>query len=167
MPVLLPLALLHVLVAVGVARAVGLGINTTPSQPVGLYRSVDGPVRRGDLVRACLPAPSAALATARGYLLPVGACGDHEPVLKRVLAIGGDRIELDGVVHLGGVAIDGAPVLDTDLGGRPLPRAAGGVLGDHELWLISDRIPHGFDSRYFGPISTSAVRDVMRPLWVY
>ena len=156
----------HATLAAGVAHALGIGINVTTSQPVGLYRAVPGTARRGDLVRACLPGEAAALATARGYLRPRGACGDHEPVLKRVLATAGDRVELGAVVVLDGEPVAAAPVLAADLGGRPLPRAADATLGPGELWLISDRIAHSFDSRYFGPVSASAVLDVMRPLWV-
>lgn len=159
------LGLAHAIAAAGAAHALGLGVNVTASQPVGLYRAAAGPPRRGDLVRACLPDDAAALATARGYLRPDGACGDHEPVLKRVLAVAGDRVELGAVVVLDGEPLDAVPVLDLDLGGRPLPRAADATLGPDELWLVSDRIPHSFDSRYFGPVRTGAVLDVMRPLW--
>ena len=166
-PVVLALGLAHVVAAAGVAHAFGIGINVTASQPIGLYRAVDGPVRLGDLVSACLPAPAARLATARGYLRPVGACDGHEPVLKRVLALGGDRIGLDDVVRVDGRAVATAPVLAADAAGRALPRAAGGTLAPDEAWLISDRIPHSYDSRYFGPVAVDAIRTVARPLWTF
>jgi len=148
-----------------VCRWAGIRVNVTSSAPIGLYRTVDASVERGDLVEACLPAAAARLATTRGYLLAHGACGDSMPVIKHVLALEGDEIRVSDHVHLNGVVIDTAPVLDVDLGGRPLEPAAGGTLGTDQVWLISDEIAHSYDSRYFGPISRSAIRSVMRPLW--
>lgn len=143
----------------------GVRVNVTESVPVGLYRSVDGAAERGDLVEACLPPAAARLATARGYLLGYGACGTHMPVIKRVLGISGDVIGVREHVVCNGVTIDAAPVRTTDPGGRPLVPAPGGTLGPRELWLISDEIPDAYDSRYFGPVTRSAIRSVMRPLW--
>ncbi|MNY64605.1 Peptidase S26 [compost metagenome] len=36
-----------------------------------------------------------------------------------------------------------------------------------ELFLLGDTNPASFDSRYFGPISASAVRGVAQPLWTW
>ncbi len=162
---LILIGLLNIALVAGALWWAGLRINITSSFPRGLYRSVESSLERGDLVETCLPEKAAALATRRGYLLPYGACGNHMPVLKRVLAIKGDVIAVYEHVVLNGREIDTAPVLDADLGGRPLVAAHGVTLGRDEVWLISDEIPNSFDSRYFGPVNRGDIRSVMRPVW--
>jgi type IV secretory pathway protease TraF len=54
-----------------------------------------------------------------------------------------------------------------DILGRALPHAAWGryVVGADELWLVSTRVANSWDSRYIGPIATSRVWSVARPVW--
>jgi len=68
------------------------------------------------------------------------------------------------------VRIDGVPsaaLLRADRWGRPLPawqqcrRLRAG-----ELFLLSATNPASFDSRYFGPVSASAVIGVAHPVWL-
>ena len=165
MPSVVVLSIVNVALLIAGLWWWGVRINVTDSVPMGLYRSVAGAPERGDLVEACLPPAAARLATARGYLIAHGACGTHMPVIKRVLGVAGDVIGVNKHVVCNGRTLDTAPVLAADPGGRPLVPAPGGTLGPHELWLISDEIPEAYDSRYFGPVTRSAVRSVMRPLW--
>lgn len=165
MPKLIMISLLNIAIGAAGLWWTGVRINITTSVPRGFYRSVDKPLERGDLVESCLPASAAELATRRGYLLNAGACGDHTPVLKRVLGLEGDVIAVRDHVVVNGREIASAPVLDADLGGRPLVPARGAVLDQDEVWLISDEIPNSFDSRYFGPVRMRDIRSVVRPLW--
>ena len=145
------------------AAVVGVGLflrlNLTPSVETGLYLRVpegmaSGEPAVGDLVYACAPVGEAAdVARERAYLRRTRtACASGiVPVLKRVVAVGGQTVE----VGEGWVAVDGRrtapppPTFDSD--GRPLQPAYGEwTLGAGELWLGSD-IPNGYDSRYFGP----------------
>jgi conjugative transfer signal peptidase TraF len=139
--------------------------NPTDSVPRGWYRvsRVDSrtSLHVGSIVLARLPAPVAALAGQRGYL-PIGV-----PILKRIGAVapqpvcGRERVVLiDGVVAATTRTHDGA--------GLPLqawqhcrPLASG------ELFLLSDTNPASFDSRYFGPIASTAVLGIARPLWTW
>jgi len=58
----------------------------------GIYRMVNRPVSRGDLVLVCLPSVLARFAQARGYLARGLGCGDGiEPVGKRISALPGDK----------------------------------------------------------------------------
>ncbi len=71
-----------------------LRIATTDSacRP-GIYRMVNRPISRGDLVLACLPLALARFAQARGYLARGRGCGDGiEPVGKRIGALPGDTV---------------------------------------------------------------------------
>ena len=68
------------------------------------------------------------------------------------------------------VRIDGVPsaaVLSADRWGRPLPSwQQCRRLRPGELFLLSVTNPASFDSRYFGPVSASAVIGVAHPVWL-
>ena len=160
-------------IAVGLALALGTGwagglrFNLTGSIPVGLYRQrriESDAVVRGGVVLACLPREVAAFARGRGYV-PRGDCpGGAMPVGKVVLATFGDTVAVsDAGLQINGVLIPDTRPLGRDRRGRPLPRLPFGrsVVAPGTLWLGS-RSPFGFDSRYFGAVSVSAVRASLR-----
>ena len=107
-----------------------------------------------------LPPDATALAAQRGYL-PA-----HVPLLKRVGAVAPQEVCIAG----GSVRIDGVPsavVLPADRWGRPLASwQQCRRLEPGELFLLSVTNPSSFDSRYFGPVSASAVIGVAHPVWL-
>jgi conjugative transfer signal peptidase TraF len=134
--------------------------NVSASAPRGLYRTLPGvPVRRGDLVLVRMPASVRDLAAARGYL------PSTVPLVKRVAALGGDVVcILDNEVIVGGKTV--ATRLEHDRSGRPLPRWSDcRTLDIDEVFLLMAAVPDSFDSRYFGPVSLSAVIGRLVPLW--
>jgi conjugative transfer signal peptidase TraF len=136
--------------------------NPTNSVPRGWYRVGPGDsLRVGSIVLARLPADVATLAAQRNYL------PERTPLLKRIGAMSPQEVCVrDRVVFIDGVPV--ASALATDWLGRRLPvwgqcRA----LHHDELFLLSMTNPASFDSRYFGPLTSSAVIGSARPLWTW
>jgi conjugative transfer signal peptidase TraF len=152
------------------AYQTGVVINTTASLPLGLYRAIDAPVARGAFVKFCPPQSAVFDEAARRGYLHAGFCpGGYGPLLKRVLAVPGDRVQVAG----DGVRIDGRLVplsapMWADGSGRPMPRyAQDRVLAASELMLMSDVSPVSFDARYFGPVDRDQVQAVIDPLFTW
>jgi conjugative transfer signal peptidase TraF len=151
-----------------VILALGLHVNLSASAPRGLYRAVAGRPTRGAWVVACVSPHAADLARARGYLRPGPCTGGVQPVLKLVIAVADDVVEIGpDAVTVNGQRLAGSSSASVDSLGRLLPHPAWGryIVGADELWLVSTRVPNSWDSRYFGPISTSQVWWVARPVW--
>jgi conjugative transfer signal peptidase TraF len=151
-----------------VILALGLHVNLSASAPRGLYRMVAGVPTRGAWVVACVSRQSAALARARGYLGPGPCAGGVQPVLKPVVAVAGDVVQIGPeAVTVNGQRLASSSTAASDSLGRELPHVAWGrhVVGADELWLVSVRVRNSWDSRYLGPISTSQVWSVARPVW--
>ena len=143
--------------------------NPSDSVAVGWYRvqpldhraaSLPRPLSVDSIVLTRLPADASALAAQRGYL-PA-----RVPLLKRVGAVAPQHV----CIVAGQVRIDGVPVaaaLPADRLGRPLPSLLlCRRLEPGELFLLSVTNPASFDSRYFGPVSASAVIGVAHPVWM-
>jgi len=134
-------------------------LNTTPSEPLGLYIETPGPVAVGRLVAFNAPAAAFPYADRRlGYLR-------HTTLLKAVAAGPGDVV----CARTGRLRINGhdrASIAVRDRFGVALPRWSGcRRLGANEFFVFSDRVPNSFDSRYFGPIDRSSIVGVYRPVF--
>ena len=145
--------------------SLGLRLNTSPSLPVGLYRTTSDPA--ANLVEFCPAEPFAHLAIARGYR-SAGNCPDGAaPLLKPVVAKPGDIVEVSarGIVVNGRSIPNTAPIA-ADTKGRPLlPWPKGRyVAKPGTVWVASSFHVRSFDSRYFGPVSANAIRDRVTPV---
>ncbi len=143
--------------------------NPSDSVAAGWYRvdpldhcaaSQPRPLSVGSIVLARLPADAVALAAQRGYL------PTRVPLLKVVGAVAPQHVcVVDAMVWIDGVPA--AAVLRADRLGRSLPSwPQCRQLRPGELFLLSVTNPTSFDSRYFGPVSASAVIGVAHPVWL-
>ena len=143
--------------------------NPSDSVAIGWYRvdplhhrlgSLPPALRVGSIVLTTLPPDVAVLAAQRGYL-PA-----RVPLLKRVGAVAPQEVcTAGGVVRIDDVP--SATVLPADRWDRPLPSwQQCRRLEPGELFLLSVTNPASFDSRYFGPVSASAVIGVAQPVWL-
>lgn len=147
----------------------GLRINLTPSEPLGLWRIVtmNRPVARGDLVFIC--PPETALfdaALERGYLRR-GLCpGDFAPLIKTVVALPGQRVEIGAHVAVDGSPLDRSAVRKSDGKGRAIDAFPGGVVPPGFIFLHSS-FGSSYDSRYFGPVPMEGLLGLARPVLVF
>lgn len=149
-----------------VASWAGLRLNDSPSMPTGLYVRTSS-LSSASLVVFCPEEPFARLSVERGYRSR-GNCRDGaEPLAKPIAARLGDVVELSakGMAVSGRLLPNTAP-LATDTAGRPLTHWPFGryVVAPSTLWVASSYNRRSFDSRYFGPVKASQVREHVRPL---
>ena len=154
-------ALLGLFVICGLA---GIRLNTTPSLPVGIYIEADA---KSPLIEFCPVGSAASLAARRGYRT-AGDCPDGaSALLKPIVAKSGDIVELTakGISVNNHLVWNTAP-LTVDSDHRPLEHFPFGryVVGDEDVWVASSYNKRSFDSRYYGPVSTRAIRAHLRPL---
>lgn len=153
--------------AVAGAPCLPLRVNWSASAPLGLYGEVRAPLYRGALVAVCLPQRVGRIGRALGYLAQGGCPGGASPVLKRIVGIPGDEIEMSPrLLVVNGRVMDRTAVLEMDSLGRPLAHASFGhrTLAAHEVWLLGVHSERSWDSRYFGPVPLSSIVATARPL---
>jgi conjugative transfer signal peptidase TraF len=143
------------------AQEIRLVYSATASAPVGWFLvKQHARVRLGDFVLARLPQSAAELAHERGYLR------FGTPIVKRVAAIEGQVACASGTaIRVDQVEV--ATALRHDRQGRPLSVWRGCRELVDEIFLLGDRSPSSFDSRYFGPVARSAIIGRVEPLWTW
>jgi conjugative transfer signal peptidase TraF len=137
----------------------GFRVNTSPSLPMGLYITTAD--TDANLVEFCPVEPFATLSIARRYRDP-GACRDGAaPLLKPIIARSGDVVEVSARgISVNGALLPNTAPLATDTKGRHLEAWPSGryIVNPGTIWVASSYHSRSFDSRYFGPLSTAAIR---------
>ncbi len=151
------------------ALAGGYRINLTPSEPLGLWRIVPlhRPVAIGDVVFICPPTtPEMREARARGYLRP-GSCPDGvAPLIKTVIAVTGQHVEIGADVSVDGRAVSSSRLASRDGSARPLVPFTSGIVPPGFVFLHSS-FSGSYDSRYFGPVPTSGILGLAQEVLTY
>lgn len=155
-------------VAAGAAHLVGVRVNLTESAPAGLWlvdRAPPAVVSRGLVVSVCPPEQPIVRAMHELGRLQSGSCPVGTiPLLKPVAAIPGDTV----TIRAGALALVNGQETRNTLPRAGLPSWPPGTyhVGAGEVWLFSGYSGVSFDSRYFGPVPTAAIRGAARPLWI-
>jgi conjugative transfer signal peptidase TraF len=133
--------------------------NPSPSEPPGLYRLSTAQPVPGRII--AFKVPTAGRAYADAHLTYVA----RNAILKQIAAGEGAFV----CERAGLVSIDGqvrGKVADADRAGVLLPHWSGcRRLASGQFFVLSNRIPNSFDSRYYGPVSRSDLLGVYQPLW--
>ena len=142
-------------------------ITTDSAAPAGIYAARPVPLKRDQLVLACLPPDRARLAFTNGYL-GAGDCPENvEPVAKIVGALPGDTLDLEEhFVAINGVRLPESPTAPRDSANRPLAHAAWGrrEVPAGEVWLFGFNNPRSWDARYFAGIPAANVIGRLTPI---
>ncbi len=152
--------------------AQGYRYNISYSYPTGIYKLTHNHMdyHRGELVLFCPPHNAAMqMALERNYI-KMGLCpGGFTPVIKKIMAMEGDRVSFeDQVVHINGLEVPSAMVLSEDSQGRPMPQLVPFTLPPNQLFMMSDHRPiDSFDSRYYGAVPFHHLLGHIEPVWVW
>lgn len=170
----------YVCVPLGVVLALALLRPLAAIQNLKSYRipttTMEPTLVAGDRLIAALDAYEAAPPEGGDIVLFESPEDAAVELLKRVVAVGGDTIELrDKTVYVNGTAVDEpwAVHLDPAIGSRDHPtdplfrRDQLGPLTvpDRHLFLMGDNRDFSYDSRYMGTVPTESVRGA--PLYIY
>ena len=153
----------------GLGYGAGFRVNLTPSYPLGLWwiETLNRDVRVGDLVFICPPLTKAfRQARERGYIRR-GLCpGWLSPLIKTVVALPGQTVEIGTSVAIDGLALPQSAIERRDGSGRELTPDPGGVVPPGTLFLHS---PYrgSYDSRYFGPLPASGFLGLAKPVLTF
>jgi conjugative transfer signal peptidase TraF len=165
------LLLVSSIVGGGVAAAIvgGYRINLTPSEPLGLWRIVplDRPAAPGDIVFICPPQTVAMMeARERGYFRSGTCPGGVAPLIKTVIAVAGQHVEIGAQVTIDGRKLPFSGLAQWDGKGRPMMPFPGGVVPEKGVFLHSPFIG-SYDSRYFGPLPASGILGLAQEVLTY
>lgn len=142
----------------------GYRVNLTPSLPVGLYRLVNGPLQRGQIVAFCLDDMEfVQLARERGYLAAGSCTSGLRPLLKEISGLAGDNIRRHGdLIMVNDQVLSHTVTHDMDSQGRSMPPSylRTGVIPPGKALLLSLHHDGSFDSRYFGLVPIVSLRPV-------
>lgn len=147
----------------------GYRLNETESYPLGLWRieRTPRPVAVGDRIFVC-PPPTREFAVAleRGYIRRGLCAGWLSPLIKTVVAVAGQRIEVAASVSIDGCPLARSDIHAVDAQGRALVPYAGGIVPAGTLYLHSN-YAGSYDSRYFGPVPATGLLGLARPVLTF
>jgi conjugative transfer signal peptidase TraF len=157
------------LAAIVMAGFGGYRINLTPSEPLGLWRIVKlgRPPAAGDVVFICPPRTAAMREARSRRYLHFGLCpGGVAPLIKKVIAVAGQRIEIGMSVTVDGHQIPRSALQHRDGEGRLMAPFGGGIVPVENVFLYSS-FRGSYDSRYFGPVPASGILGLAQEVLTY
>ena len=136
--------------------------------PIGFYEAVkEKIIHRGDLVSVCLPINIAQEGLSRHYLKHGSCPSDVIPVLKKVVAVPGDTVDLTNRFMTVNNLMYPAAYQAKDHLNKPVKIFIQDGIYKHiqTYWLYgANDSTHSWDSRYYGGVSKSNIIGVFKPL---
>lgn len=149
----------------------GLRINFSKSYPIGIYKTIHKQsIEKGDLVIFCPKnSPLIQKALQRNYLKPGFCKGGFYPLLKKVVALEGDIVEINSSVYINNREVPNSQLLTHDGNNNPLPSLKNSriKLPKSYMFVMSDYYHKSFDSRYFGSVEVSSVLSHVEPIYIF
>ena len=159
---------LLVLASIAVIKQAGFRINTSPSIPLGIYRTTTSPLSVGSYVLLCPENKEPFITAQKRDYIGAGYCpGGLGYMFKRVAALPNDIITTtaNGMYINGKLYPDSKP-FHHDALNRMLPiwHANQTRLKAGEVVLMTQGDKNSFDARYFGPLPQQQIVSVVRPV---
>ncbi len=149
----------------------GYRINFSESYPIGIYKSISKKtIDYGDFVMFCpKDSPLMQEALKRQYILRGQCKGGYYPLLKKVVALQGDKVEIKDHVYINGKKQKRSKLYKKDPKGNLLPRAKENNITIEKgyMFLLSDYNELSFDSRYIGIVEMNRTISLMQPYYLF
>ena len=162
---------LLVLASIAVIKQAGFRVNTSPSIPLGIYRTTTSPLSVGSYVLLCPENKEPFITAQKRDYIGAGYCpGGLGYMFKRVAALPNDIITTtaNGMYINGKLYPDSKPFKHDALN-RVLPiwHAHQTRLKAGEVVLMTQGDKNSFDARYFGPIPQQRIISVVKPVLIW
>ena len=159
---------LLVLASIAVIKQAGFRVNTSPSIPLGIYRTTTSPLSVGSYVLICPENKEPFITAQKRDYIGTGYCpGGLGYMFKRVAALPNDIITTtaNGMYINGKLYPDSKPFKHDALN-RTLPiwHATQTRLKAGEVVLMTQGDKNSFDARYFGPLPQQQIVSVVQPV---
>ena len=156
------------LASIAVIKQAGFRVNTSPSIPLGIYRTTTTPLSVGSYVLLCPENKEPFITAQKRDYIGAGYCpGGLGYMFKRVAALPNDIITTtaNGMYINGKLYPDSKP-FHHDALNRMLPiwHANQTRLKAGEVVLMTQGDKNSFDARYFGPLPQQQIVSVVRPV---
>ena len=155
---------LLVLSSLALVQHVGFRVNTSPSIPLGLYRTTTSPLSVGSYVLICPENKEPFITAQKRDYIGTGYCpGGLGYMFKRVAALPNDIITTTANgMYINGKLYSNSKPFKHDALNRPLPiwHANQTRLKTGEVVLMTQGDQNSFDARYFGPIPQQQIISV-------
>ena len=149
----------------------GYRINLSKSYPIGIYKSIPKKtIEYGDFVMFCpKDSPLMQEALKRNYILNGTCDGGYYPLLKKVVGLQGDKVEIREYVYINGKKQKKSKLYKKDPKGNLLPRSKENniTIAKDYMFLLSDYHELSFDSRYIGAVEMNRTISFMQPYYLF
>ncbi len=144
-------------------------VNYTKSFPIGVYWTVEGEIKKGDLVLFCPPKTDVFIEAKKRQYITSGFCeSGFGELMKKVVAVSGDTISINhSTVTVNNNELPNSANIGIDKFQRPMPDLLlqNYTLKDQEIFLMSDYNKESFDGRYFGVVDRTYISTAVMPIW--